>query len=55
MNFTITKGTPNSDEVAAIAAALRARKEKPIAKRSNWGKPQLRSELFKKRRNMPGK
>jgi hypothetical protein len=55
MNFTVTKGTPNSSELAAIESALNSRKDKPVNKRSNWGKPQLRSELIKGRKNASGK
>lgn len=55
MNFTVTKGTPNSDESIAIANVLKARIRKPIVSRSTWGKPQLRSELVKNRRYNNGK
>lgn len=55
MNFTITKGTPNADEINAIESALKARKSAPVIRRSSWGKPQLRSELVKNRRKVIGK
>ncbi len=55
MNFTVTKGTPNSSELAAIENALKSLKDKPVSKRSNWGKPQLRGELIKGRKNVSGK
>ncbi len=55
MNFTVTKGTPNSDETMAITNVLKARIKKPVVSRSTWGKPQLRGELVKNRRYNDGK
>jgi len=55
MNFTVTKGTPNPDEIIAITNILKARIKKPVVSRSAWGKPQLRSELVKNRRYNDGR
>ena len=52
ITFTITSGTPTLEELTALELAL-AEYERPIEEaaivKSNWGKPQLRQPLNRKR------
>jgi len=51
MEFSITKGDPTSEELAAIESALAKHKRqelKPVLRRSLYGLPQLRQGLTHK-------
>ena len=49
MEFSISKGTPTSEELIAIEAAMAVHKREefvPIIRRSSFGAPQLRKPLI---------